>query len=356
MICPDCELEVDKLTTRGICRSCYKRYYGEMKRKGYYLPIKDLKGTIEYNRAMGRRLATIEKNKNKDVKPTKRGRPSKLDNLFKTKAERILEERAIKTDVVEDTTPTIKESKPAFNESVYNDYLAKVNNDIDLAFKNNNLTQDYLKYSDISKWIDMFFNLLQIDGFITDSRRAKAIFNGLRIDYQHCLESLDIEDTDSILKWGYMSKILLDLRRPTAEIVDYCDILDPIIKYLQKDSDFLALLREARDKAEERSIIHKSHTYYTRESELVREEDFVIGKATKPKLFDCTVMCSNLFGNPDSQLFRLNGGIKALNKEEAYNKFKSFLKEKFDSLVYYDDDINVREVNSVRDIPSSGCL
>ena len=341
MICPDCELEVEKLTKSGICKSCYRRK-NDMKYKGKeYTPIKDLKGTGEYNKVMGRRLNNIEKVEKVATKG-KRGRPRKNPEQV--------------VPIITTESLIEKESDNKFNKEIYHNYLSEVNKDIKAAFDNNNLTQDYLKYSDISSWIDMFFNLLQVDGFITDSRRAKAIFNGLRVDYQHCLESLDIEDTDSILKWGYMSKILLDLRRPTAEIVDYCDILDPIIKYLQKDTDFLALLREARDKAEEKSIIHKSHTYYTRESELVREEDFVIGKATKPKLFDCTVMCSNLFGNPDSQLFRLNGGIRALNKEEAYTKFKSFLKEKFDSLVYYDDDINVREVNSVKDIPSSGCL
>jgi len=341
MICPDCELEVSKLTTRGICRSCYKRYYGEMKRKGYYLPIKDLKGTVAYNRAMGRRLSTIEKSKSTTEKP-KRGRPTNVNKVNK-----------------EESTP--KESKVEnnnnkFNQDLYNTYLSKVNKDIKSAFENNNLTQDYLKYSNISEWLNMFTNLLKPDNFISDSRRAKSIFNDLKLDYQHCLESLEISDIDNILKWGYISKILLDLRRPTAEIVDYCDILEPIVKYLQEDRTFMSMLREARDKAEEKAEIHKSHTYFTRESELVGEEDFVIGKAIKSKLFDCTVMCNNLFGNPESQLFRLNGGIKASSKEEAYNKFKSFLQNKFDSLVYYDDDINVREVSSLKDIPSSGCL
>ena len=75
-ICKDCEMEVEKLNKEGICHQCYIRKTNNVylnKKNGTnnpYVPLKDIKGTIEYNRVMGRRAATNKK-KNPQVTVTK---------------------------------------------------------------------------------------------------------------------------------------------------------------------------------------------------------------------------------------------------------------------------------------------
>lgn len=65
IICPDCGLEVDKLvSSTGTCISCYKRYQDKKHKGKEYIPLIKLKGTTEYNRAMGKRLKTRERKTN----------------------------------------------------------------------------------------------------------------------------------------------------------------------------------------------------------------------------------------------------------------------------------------------------
>lgn len=65
LICPDCEQETDKLvSTTGTCIQCYKRYQNMKTRGLEYVKLKDIKGTKEYNRVMGRRNGTSRKTKN----------------------------------------------------------------------------------------------------------------------------------------------------------------------------------------------------------------------------------------------------------------------------------------------------
>lgn len=61
MICPDCEQETDKLMKlTNSCVQCYKRYQNKKSRKQVYVPLKDIKGTPEYNRVMGKRHSVIK--------------------------------------------------------------------------------------------------------------------------------------------------------------------------------------------------------------------------------------------------------------------------------------------------------
>lgn len=57
IICPDCEMQVDKLvSSTGTCMLCYKRMQNRKYRNEPYIPLVQLKGTTEYNRVMGRRM------------------------------------------------------------------------------------------------------------------------------------------------------------------------------------------------------------------------------------------------------------------------------------------------------------
>lgn len=80
IICPDCEMEVDKLvSSTGTCRLCYKRMQNKKYRKEEYIPLAKMKGTKEYNRAMGcRKTALARKGETKSPK-------KKVNNIVKSK-------------------------------------------------------------------------------------------------------------------------------------------------------------------------------------------------------------------------------------------------------------------------------
>lgn len=84
MICPDCEMEAKKMMgSTNTCTLCYKRYQNMKYHKKEYVPLKDIKGTKEYNRAMGRRLGAMKKKSEVsiDMKPT---REIKKVNIIRT--------------------------------------------------------------------------------------------------------------------------------------------------------------------------------------------------------------------------------------------------------------------------------
>lgn len=71
VICPDCEMETDHIVnSTGTCKLCYRRFQNMKSRGQEYTTLKSLKGTKEYNRAMGRRLTTIARNQEKSEKVT----------------------------------------------------------------------------------------------------------------------------------------------------------------------------------------------------------------------------------------------------------------------------------------------
>lgn len=88
MICPDCEMEADKLVnSTNTCILCYKRYQNMKYHKKEYIPLKDIKGTKEYNRAMGRRLSTKQKNQSdnkSNIKSNTKPKSHPKKNVVKT--------------------------------------------------------------------------------------------------------------------------------------------------------------------------------------------------------------------------------------------------------------------------------
>lgn len=88
IVCPDCELEVDRLTSSGMCVKCYKRMQNMKCRGQEYIPLKAIKGTKEYNRAMGRRLAT-EKRHNDNIKSNTKSKKSLELNVVNTEVHKV---------------------------------------------------------------------------------------------------------------------------------------------------------------------------------------------------------------------------------------------------------------------------
>ena len=70
----------------------------------------------------------------------------------------------------------------------------------------------------------------------------------------------------------------------------------------------------------------------------------IIPITNRNKVYDCTVWCTNLNGNPNRQLFRANGGISAKSPKEAELKFKAFLSDKFASVRIEERTITIKEM------------
>ncbi len=330
MICPDCGEEITKLITKGehkgICKRCYKRIQQNEylnKKNGTnkeYIPIIKLKekDPITYNRIMGRRSIT-DKSKPKKVSTSK-------------------EKEVIK-----------------HNDNIKIIYYGKVSNDLDKAFKDANINTDYTKYSNLPLWIDTFVSLLSDkdeDNFIIQCKKGEDIFNRLGAIYSHEKENLDWDDIEHINEISFAEKALCELRRPTKELLDYYYCIDAVIEHLKEDTKLMDLILEAKERLEEKKEHHKNPIFFSSVgSSMVSAVNLAKSvKDSKNKIYDCTVWCYNLNGNPRKSLFRANNGILARNEVDAKLKLKQFLSEKFSSVVYNDRDIMIKEVNSRKEI------
>ncbi len=335
MICPDCGIEltednkVRKGQHLGLCKRCAKRIESlkYLNRKNgtnkEYIPLKDLKyiNPIEYNRVMGRRVAGIKREESK----SKRGRPKKDISIINTN-----------------------------KEDLKLTYYSKVSKDLNKAFKEANINPEYTKNIDLPSWINTFIGLLDTDdatNFIMQCKKGEDIFNKMQSLYNHHKENLDWKDIDKINEIGFAEKALNELRRPTKELLDYYYSIDGIITYLRQDEEFMRLLRSAKEDLDIKKRRHENPKYYSSvDSDFVDSEHVVEATEPRTKIFDCTVWCYNLNGNPRKSLFRANGGIQARNEIDAKLKLKNFLSEKFPSVIYNDKDITIKAVSSREEI------
>ena len=339
MICPDCgiELNEDNKVKRGqhigLCKRCAKRIESLKylnKKNGTnkeYIPLKDLKyvDSKEYNRVMGRRMAGIEREE-KQTKG-KRGRPKK------------------------DTSVNIIKSN---KDDLKILYYGKVSKDLDNAFKEAGINQNYTKHKDLASWIDTFIGLLETndnENFIMQCKKGEDIFNKMQTLYNHHKENLDWDDIDKINEIGFAEKALNELRRPTKELLDYYYSIDGIVQYLRQDETFMGLLKTAKEELDTKKRRHEDPKFYSPvNSNLVDDVKIVAATEPRTKIYDCTVWCYNLNGNPRKSLFRANGGIQARNEIDAKLKLKNFLSEKFPSVIYNDKDITIKAVSSREEV------
>lgn len=313
MFCPDCELETDKLNYRGICERCYKRMTNKKYRGQEYKPLASIKGTKEYNRAMGKILKTIEE---------KKGKKPKMKPIATKTSETVFSKK----------------------EDLKSIYYGKVSKDIKNAFAENNLSEDYLKSNNLENFVETFLSLMQEDNnsFIIQCKKAEKIFNDLGKLYNHQKESYSWDEIDKINEISYAEKALFELRRPTKETLDAYIAIDDIISYLQKDEQFMELLKEVRINLKQRLENQKNKIYLSEvTSNLTDIEQKVENKL---KLYNCKVWCFNLYGNPQKTLFTANNGVKARNEIDAKIRFKAFLQDKFPNITYKEADIIIEEM------------
>ena len=332
MICPDCEMETDKLvSTTGTCMFCYKRQQNKKYKGEEYIPLKDIKGTIEYNRVMGRRNST--KAKHKPTTAKKPGRPKKAT---------------------------------ALNEYNTNNYISlitkislevedEVKKDIENFFNKKGIKDtQHIPLEIIFEW---FYTLCQENNYIEDLKLEKQCYDTLIINYMHELKA-DIQDETTYTKVGKKIAMIQNRRTPIDNELDKFNKIKSVFDYLKNNQEFMSLLQDAR--VELLKLIEKQKDpKYISDTPSMQKYDFVIQPVNKEepvvrKINNPTIKneytikilkVRNLYGNPNYQPFTYTSTITASSIEEARASFLAFMKRDFPNVTFNTKDVIISLVS-----------
>lgn len=257
MICPDCEMKVDDLIkSTGTCIACYKRYQNMKYRKEEYVPLKDIKGTKEYNRAMGRRLGAAKRHKAEQ----------------KAKVIKTIESKPTKSKVHINTQ----------DEIVMGDIL-------DTFAKNN---AEWPK--DTTTILPVFHQLnILLDNYIGIYLNAEDILNKMELDYKHAKEYFnrmfkDLYKTNPNSEeciaaknkkdlWEERHSTLLEKRRGIKNVIAEYNTAGILFTELSKDTAFMKKFKAYYEDLQKINTIVSQGNYRAEISSLVAEEDFCYG-------------------------------------------------------------------------------
>lgn len=320
MICKDCEMEVDKIgKSTGICHKCAIRKNNCDYRKKPYIPLKDLKGTAEYNRAMSRRntdsninLLTVEANT--EIKSLET-----IGNLEGIE----LTQRKIANEAVD--------------------------TDIEDAIKRLNLDTTLLNIP-LTFVLDSFCNIFDKTIIKTKETMTKE-YDTLIADRLHYL--LNTDEYEEICKVGLEQKYIQSKRVVVKNELRFYEPFRDLIDSLLNDAVYKEQIRVAIDEYK-RIKEELNDPKYVTDTLSMQDKDFTvpsnnnilrsIAERKRQKRFYCAVGCYNLYGSKDKALLEVNNGILAVDEEDARNKFKLFLRNKFDSVVYSEKDFVIKEM------------
>ncbi len=234
------------------------------------------------------------------------------------------------TDDLVDFKDLIK-PKETKDDDLKEKYYVEVTKDIKKSFKEEGLTDDYLKFN-VKDFVETFMSLFEDNNYIADAKKAEIIFNKTSIDYLHSIENTDW-NFEKMQDAMYREKALLEIRRPTKDIIYYCKMIQPIIDYLKQDADFIKLLELTKE-----YLDNKDEKFY------IPKQSNIVKMTREPyKKYACSVSCYNLYGNKSVQVLNKEGGIWAKNKEDAKERFKNWLNTTFDTVTYKEKDIIIEE-------------
>lgn len=322
MICPDCEMEVTKLNREGICHQCYIRKSNvsyQNKKNGTnnpYIKLKDIKGTTEYNRVMGRRTAKSNKNAKDLIKSNK-----EIKNNVITKAG-----NNSNTDMIKDL----------------------INKDLEKYYKDLNINpkDNFIPLEIIFEW---FYGLCQQSNYIDDLLTKKKIFDNLIVDALHELKNpQDNPNFYAII--GEKIALIQNQRTPIDNEYEKYKQIEPIFNYLRENKDFIKLLSDCRINLLDMIDKIKDPKYIT-DTPSMQHYDFTISPINniplkklntdkiKLKYYFKIKRVKYLYGNPNYQEFIYSSNISADNDEEAKTKFIEYIRKDFPNLVFNTKDI-----------------
>lgn len=329
MKCPDCEMNTDRLVaSTGTCLPCYKRYQNMKYRKIDYIPLKDIKGTTEYNKVMGKRNATIARHKgDKDYKIN--------DKTKKTK-KAVISTRTtdIKYDIVENQYDIVM------------DDIKKIFSDKGIQWPN-----------DTTSILPVFNQLsVLLDNYISIYLQAEDLLNKTELDYRHAKEyyasiykkmcmANDYSKIEEVKKkkdiWEERHTSLLEIRRGIKNVIAEYNAAGVLFTELSNDKQWMKKFNSYYDSLKKINSIVSQGNYRAEVSHLVSDEDFCFGFKTETspegnKKFN--VSTRTLYRGNQSSFSR---NIWAKDEKDAVAKFKKYIKDNNINIFFKEEDIVV---------------
>ena len=322
MICKDCGMDFEKLSTTGICSKCAKRKNNASYRKIPYVPLVVLKGTPAYNIAIGKRFGGIEN--------------APVDIV-----------QDIQQDIQQE--PKILEADVSTEDTQRQLAIDTVNKDIEDAIKRLNINEKTLDIP-FELVLDSFCNIFD-KTIIKSKELMQKEYDTLIADRLHVL--LHTDDYKEICQVGLEEKYIQEKRVVLKNELRLYDPFKTIVDNLLNDEIYKEQIKiaiEEYQQVKEKLVEAK----YVTDTLSMKGKDFVksyenntmrtIVERGKNKKFYCAVGCYNLYGNKQKDLLEVKGGIVATDEADAKEKFKKFIKTYFDSVVYTDKDIIIKEM------------
>ena len=212
-------------------------------------------------------------------------------------------------------------------------YYIEVTKDIKKSFEKEGITDNYLKFN-LKDFINTFASLFGDNSYLAEAKKAEMIFNKTSIDYLHAIEATDW-DYSEMENAMFREKALLEIRRPTKDVVYYAKLIEPVIEHLKEDKKFIELLTLLQQHLNEGKEDKK--VYYNRQTNIPKVGSF--------KKYDCRVNCFNLYGNKTVKELVKEGGMWAKDEDDAKAKFKKWIDTTFDTVTYKEKDIIIEEAD-----------
>lgn len=287
MICPDCEQENEKLVkSKGICMQCYKRYQNKKYRGEEYIPIKDMKGTAEYNRVMGKRNGTAK-------------RKEKVTSKV--------------------TNPVIRKPK----ENKAKDYIE---NKIDEILNANDLDIGLVDIQSVKLTLelmkDLFYNFDdKRDKFV----KAISLIDLLKCDVQHEIENCDIEDKELYQFVNDKNYYLLKKRRLYKNSHDVLEKLSNMAFTINSIAGFNAMMDDNIKMVSDLKEAQENPKYNVKIDEGMLKYDFT--REDPRRRFQVKTTLTGLYNQRKAQEFTRN--VMAFNPDDAKNIVRQFILDKF---------------------------
>lgn len=318
MKCPDCEMEVDSLVkSTGTCKLCYKRCQNMKYRKIEYVPLKDIKGTNEYNRAMGRRLGTQKRSKTLNKKSS---------NIIKT-----------------NNTNSLDELKQRAK--------AEVQIDVEHYRKSKDIKPLDISGIQLMQAFDLLHTIL-VNDIGKQINLNKQIFDMLMLDYFHEVKpNMSLNNLEAYALHGAKEECIQELRTPIVELDGIYRIIDEVFSKFRDNVDFMNAIKKAKTDLDIYLVNHQNPVYLTTTPSM-QKYDFVVNKdkdlprvISKPnrqnKYYAMIRRVRNLYGNPNEQQFNYKPAIYANNMEEAKEIFLDIVQRDFGNMTFKTEDVMI---------------
>lgn len=321
MICEDCEFEVKKLNSEGICKDCAHRksqakYLGKP-----YVKIRDLKGTNWYD-------TLVERRKNKGLFFSK-----DMNTII---AEKITHEIRQKEDLKQDLSIDKQKAEEI------------VDKDIEDRIKKLNLHKSLIQ-TPIDIILQAFIRIFD-NSIINEKTLLKNEYEVFITDRLHKL--LFTEDVNEIAQIGMEQKYIEEKRCNLKKELNLYAPFKELINELARDEIFKTKFNIAVEEYEKTKSEYENYKYMTNALSM-QDLDFTIpgnvevlnrklAERRPIKKFSGSVPCNNLYGNKEKTLFETKVPILAESEEQAKNILKNMLKQ-FKGVFYNEKDIIIKE-------------